>query len=217
MSAFHPVADENPLGQMNGMGAKKGRMTAGELLARLDADPAYQAMRAAKDKARAELAERREREQKPLLDDLAAIGVTVDWVGGLVQIPAPDERIYPILLDHLRRPYNPWLLEWIGRAFGIKPARSVVWDVLISLLKCHALDERAADGVMDAISEIAQPRDLPTLINLIADRSLGERRIYLVRNLMRYKRPEARDTLLRLQDDPDLTTEITARLARSRT
>lgn len=191
-------------------------VTLGEAMAQQDVDPAYQAMRAAKGNEHAERVEQRRREAKPLLDDLAAIGVVIDGVQRLLSIPRPDDRIYPILLDHLRRTYSPHLLEWIGRSFGTKSARPVVWEELVSLLKDHTLEKSAADGVMVAVSEMAQPRDLPTLIELISNRCLGQRRIFLVSNLMRSKRPEARATLVRLQDDPDLIEEIEARLHRAR-
>jgi hypothetical protein len=132
-------------------------------------------------------------------------------------MPDPGERIYPVLLDHLTRPDNPpWLLEWIGRAFGRKSARPIVWDTLVKLIKSHSLEKSAAEGVMVAISDMAQPRDLPTVIDLLTDRTLGTSRIFLVSNLMRSKKPEARAALLQHQDDPDLTKEITARLAKRR-
>ena len=191
-------------------------MTAQEAIAKCEADPTYRAMRADKDRQIAEREEQYRREVKPLLDDLATIGVVVESVPDLCCIPAPDERVFPILMEHLKRPYSAAMLEWIGRACGAKNARPIVWDTLVSMLKTHSLEERAADGVMVSISEIAQPRDLQTLIDLLSDRSLGGRRIFLVENLMRSRKPEARDTLLRLQDDPDLTKEITDRLARSR-
>ena len=198
------------------MPTKRGWITAQEYAARLAADPAYQEMRNAKDAAQAKLVEQRAREMQPLLDDLAAVGVIVDRPSRLLEMPDPGERIYPVLLDHLTRSYNPWLLEWIGRAFGCKSARPVVWDTLVNLIKSHSLEKPAVEGVMVAISDMAQPRDLPTLIDLLSDRTLGTSRIFLVSNLMRSKKPEARDALLRHKDDPDLTTEITARLAKRR-
>lgn len=178
-------------------------------------DPAYQKMREEKEAAQAKLVEQKAREMRPLLDDLAAVGVVVDRPSRLLQIPEPDERVYPILLDHLTRPYKPWLVEWIGRAFGRKSARPIVWDTLIELLRSNSLETAAVEGVVVAISEMAQPRDLPTLIDLLSDRSIGSSRIYLVRNLMRSKKPEARAALLQNQNDPDLVKEISARLDRS--
>jgi hypothetical protein len=191
-------------------------MTLEQHISELEKDDAYRSIRAANDQQLAELARVRALEQEPILAELAAAGVTVDWIGRLSELPHVDERIYPVLLEHLRKPHNPWLLEWIGRAFGRKAARLFVWDTLIGLLKTHALEERAADGVMVAISAMAQPRDLPMLIELLSDASLGSRRLFLVHNLMQSKKLEARAALLRHKDDPDLTTEITSRLARSR-
>jgi hypothetical protein len=189
-------------------------MTVGELLAQQATDAEYHAMRRAKDRELAEIAERRRREQRALLDDLAAVGVIVDWVGRLLETSSPDQRIYPVLLDHIGRPYSPWLSEWIGRALGHKAARPLVWDTLIHRLKARVLSKPAAEGVFAAISTMARPADVDTLIELLSEPQLGSGRIYLVRNLMRSKRREARAALVEHQGDPDLTKEITARLSR---
>ena len=191
-------------------------MTAKEHEAQLAADPAYQAMRRVQAERQAKLIAQQAQEMRPLLDDLAAVGVVVDRPSRLLEEPDQGERIYPVLLDHLTRPYNSWLLEWIGRAFGRKSARPVVWDNLVALIKSHSLEKAAVEGVMVAISDMAHPRDLATLIDLLSDRSIGTSRIFLVSNLMRSKKPEARAALLRNQDDPDLAKEIAARFARSR-
>ena len=204
------------MGQINWMGNKRGGMTAGELIAQQATDLEYQAMRAAKDRELATIAEERRREAKALLKDLASAGATVDWVGRLCGIPDPDDHIYPVLLHHIAKPYSPWLLHWIGRAFGRKAARPIVWNTLVDLVKTHALEEHAAEGVMGAISDMARPSDLDTLIDLLSDPSLGTGRIFLISNLMRSKKPAARAALLRQKDDPQLNVEIRARLSRSR-
>jgi N-acyl-D-aspartate/D-glutamate deacylase len=192
-------------------------MTARDYEAILAADPEYQAMREAKEAEHAKLVEQRARDVRPLLEDLAAVGVVVDRPSRLLEDPNADQAIYPVLLDHLTRPDTPtWLLEWIGRAFGRKSARAIVWDTLVDLIKSHSLEKSAVEGVMVAISDMAQPRDLATLIDLLADRSIVAGRIFLVSNLMRSKKPEARAALLRNQDDPELAKEIEARLSRSR-
>jgi len=195
---------------------RRTSITAAELFAQQANDPDYQAMRAARDRELAKIADERRREQGSLLADLERIGVAVDWVGRLLSIPVPDERIYPILLDHIGRPYSPWLLDWIGCAFGHKSARPTVWDRLILLLKSHTLEESAASGVLNAISDIARPDDLPALIHLLSDPLLGSGRSFLVGNLMRSKKQEARAALMNNRDDPDLAVEIGIRLARSR-
>ena len=198
------------------MKRRRGSIGADELLTELENDPAYVAMRRAKDAAHAEIGRKRAQEEKPLLYDLADAGVAVDSVYRLLAIADPDQRIYPVLLDHLERPYDPWLLEGIGRAFGRKSAHPIVWNTLVELLKSHRLEMAAVEGVMAAISEMAKPGDLPVLIDLLSDRSIGPARVFLVINLMRSKKPEAREALHRNQYDPDLATEIKARLARSR-
>lgn len=202
---------------------KRGSKTLEEWRAQQAADPDYQAIaphyqaiRDARERELSEIAEQRRLEQQPILKELAEAGVIVDWVGGLSAIPSLDSRVYAILLDHITKPYSPSLLEWIGRAFGHRLDRTIVWEVLINLLKDHALDNHAVEGVMAAISVIARPSDLHTLIDLLSDPLLGSNRIYLVGNLMRSKKPEARFALVRYQSDPDLTIEITDRLSRSR-
>ena len=192
-------------------------MTTQEYMAILAADPAFKAMREAREAEHAKHVEQRAQDMRPLLNDLAAVGVVVDRPSRLLEDPNPDQAIYPVLLDHLTRPDTPtWLLEWIGRAFGRKSARPIVWDTLIALIKSHSLQKSAVEGVMVAVSDMAQPRDLATLIDLLADRSIGTSRIFLVSNLMRSKKPEARAALLRNQADPELAKEIEARLSRSR-
>lgn len=80
------------------------------------------------------------------------------------------------------------------------------------MLKTGALPEKAAKGAMVALSAMARPADLEKLIELIRDSKLGDKRIFLIRNLMRSKQPKARTTLLSLRQDPDLKKEIAARL-----
>lgn len=199
------------------MANRRGGMTAGEHAALLAADAVYQEMRKVREAEHAKRVEQRAPEMQPLLDDLAAVGVAVDRPSRLLENPHPSERIYPVLLNHLTQRDTPeWLLEWIGRAFGRKSARPIVWDTLVNLIKAHSLPKSAVEGVIVAISDMAQPRDLPTLIDLLSDRLIGTSRIFLVSNLMRSKKPEARAALLRNQDDPELAKEIEARLSRSR-
>jgi hypothetical protein len=85
------------------------------------------------------------------------------------------------------------------------------------MIKTHAVDRAAATGLMFSISEMARPSDLEALIELIRDSSLGSDRVFLVSNLARSKRPQARAALLDLQEDPDLANEISARLKTSKT
>lgn len=196
---------------------KRKPITAAEHLAILSADPEWVAMRAAKD---AELAKRRAQlrvEAKPLLDDLAALGIAVESAWELNSGYANYEAAIPVLLSHLKRPYSPRISEGIARALAFKEARLTAWEPLLKILRTKSFSGRVADGVMAAISEMARPADIQTLIELMEDNSLGSQRMLLVSNLMRSKKPEARSALLRLQNDPELQKEITFRLKKSRT
>ena len=191
---------------------RKGPIAAAELLAELGADPDWLAMRAAKDR---ELVERRARlraEEQPLLDELASLGIAVESVWRLNSSFESYEAAIPVLLSHLEQPYSPRLREGIARALGSKAARPTAWAPLLAMVRSGALSGEVADGVMAAISAMAQPADLGTLIALIKNRSLGSPRLFLVGNLMRSKKPEARATLAQLEGDPDLHKEIAVRL-----
>jgi HEAT repeat protein len=133
-------------------------------------------------------------------------------VWDLVNTSTPYPQALPILLIHLQRPYDDGIREGIARALAVKGARPLAWDELVGLVQSQSLPDRVADGVMVAISAMARPADLHAIIGLIKDRSIGSRRVFLVRNLMRSKKPEARRTLLDMRDDPDLQEEIAARL-----
>ncbi|WP_162789483.1 hypothetical protein [Altererythrobacter sp. ZODW24] len=195
---------------------KRSGMKARDLIASLETDFGHQVILAAKTEELADTAFLRRQEQKRLLDDLAENGVVLESIDHLLGIAEPDERIYPVLFDHLQRQYSPWLHEWIGRAFGKKSARPIVWDELVNLIRSNLLEASAADGAMIAISAMARSSDVEALIDLISDHSLGERRIFLVSNLMRSKAPRARTALIQMRSDPELSREINARLGRSR-
>lgn len=180
-------------------------------------DPAFLEMREEKEAVRAKLVEQRAKDILPLLDDLSAVGVVFDRPSRLAEAKDLDSKIYPVLLNHLTKPHPAWLLEFIGRAFGKKSARPIVWDDLVRLVKADCLEKPAMYGVMVALSDMARPRDLPTLIELLSDQAIGRGRIFLITNLARSKKREARSALLQNRDDPELAQEIEACLARKPT
>jgi hypothetical protein len=198
------------------MPARRRPITAQEAIAQLNADPEWVAKRDARDRELAERSAALRLEERPLLDDLAAAGFSVESVWDLVNSPGTYKAALPVLLSHLTRAYSPRMREGIARALAVKDARAIAWDSLLAMLRSHQVPRPSADGIFVALSAMAQPKDVETLIELIRDPSLGGARIFLVRNLMRSKAPEARTTLLSLQTDPELCAEITARLKNSR-
>ncbi len=194
------------------MQKRRGPVTAAELAARLEADPDWVARRDARERDRAQREQQSHIEQAPLLSDLQAIGIVVNNVWNLVNTATPYPQALPILLRHLSKQYSERTLEGIARALAVKDARLIAWDHLIASLRKKLFPKEPNDAIMVAIAAMARPTDLECLIDLIKDESLGSCRIFLVRNLMRSKRQEARNVLLSLRDDPDLKREIAARL-----
>jgi len=189
-------------------------ITAAELTAELWSDPEWVAKREQRDRARKEAREQILLEQAPLIDALAQAGVSVRDVWDLVNTSNPYPRAFPVLIEHLHRPYSGVIIEGIARALAVKQAREIAWDHFLKLavVRPETWDSYTYDSVFVALSAMAKPSDLPVLISLISDRAIGPHRVFFVRNLMRSKQPEARETLLRLKDDPDLSKEISARL-----
>jgi hypothetical protein len=191
---------------------RKGPISAVEALRQLEADPEWRSRRDLKEAERAERAQQFRQEQAELLADLRLRGSEVSSVWDLVNTATPYPKALPVLLDHLLRPYSVRTLEGIARALAVKDARPLAWDVMIGLIRSRSLPKGVADGIMVALSAMARPTDLPALIEMLADRSIGSSRILLVRKLMRSKRPEARQALINNRADPDLQKEIAARL-----
>ena len=194
------------------MTTRRGPITAVEALQQLEADPEWCARRDAKEAERAERTRQLRLEQMELLRDLHATGNEVGSVWDLVNTAKPYPKAFPVLLDHLLRPYSDRTREGIARALAVKDARPIAWEVMFGLIRSRSLPKEVADAVMVAISSMARPADLSTLIETLADKSLGSSRIFLVRNLMQSKRPEARQALMHNRADPDLQKEIAARL-----
>ena len=191
-----------------------GLATVSDLIAQMNADPEWVAKRAEEQRLRAEQIERLRQEQAPLVAALAEVGIKVRSVWDLVKTSSPDPNAFPILLEHIGRPYSSKIIEGIARSLAVRSARTVAWEPMLKLARSlpDDWDEYTRDSLFVAISAMARPDDLPVLISLISDVGMGSHRLFFVRNLMRSKRAEARETLLRLKGDPDLRKEIAARL-----
>lgn len=194
------------------MNKRRGPITAAEALRQLEADPEWCVRRDAKEAEKAERTRHLTLEQMELLRDLQEAGSEVRSVWDLVNTATPYPKALPVLVDHLIRPYSDRTREGIARALAVKDARPLAWDIMVGLIQSGSLPKEVADGVMIAISAMARPADLSVLIGMLADKRIGSSRIFLVRKLMRSKRPEARQALMNSRADPDLRKEVVARL-----
>ena len=122
------------------------KITAAELMAKLNADPEFVGKRAREEEDRLE----REAEyclaEAPLVDELRAAGYRVSSAWDLVNTPDSYPTAVPILLAHLPRPYPAAVREGIARALAVREA-SCGWEVLTRLYRDEH-EVRTTDGAV---------------------------------------------------------------------
>lgn len=155
--------------------------------------------------------------EQPLLDELKRIGVKLESIWSTRHIKMMPPETFQIILKHLRSDYPNRAKEGMAAALGRREARDAVWTDLLALYRELPDDinpDRVKERVAASLSDIAHPKDLSTVIDLISDPSNGPSRVMFVRNLSRSKRVEASTTLQSLRHDKDLSAEIDAVLKR---
>jgi HEAT repeat protein len=190
------------------------KITAGEQLRRLSADPGYVAAEARRE---AQLQQRRAASrlaQRPLLEDLRAAGYAVDDVWDLVNSAVPYASAVPVLIRHLSKPYPGRVREGIARALAVRQARSV-WDELLRLYRAEG-SGRTKEGLAVAIAAAAVEDAIDDVIDLVRDPELGPSRVLLLGALNRSHDPAALRTLTEVLTDPELRKEIKFILRRRR-
>ena len=190
----------------------KKKITAAELMAKLNADPEFVAKRARKEEERLKREAEYRRAEAPLVDELRAAGYQVESAWDLVNTPGSYPKAVPILLAHLPRPYPAAVREGIARALAVREA-SCGWEVLTRLYRDEH-EVRAKDGLAVAIAAAANDELIGDVIALARDTSQGPSRLLLLGALERSADRRARAALMALGTDPDLTTEIQVILRR---
>jgi hypothetical protein len=187
----------------------KKKVTAAELIARLDADPDYVARKKERDDAIEHKAQEYARAEAPLVQELRAAGAQVSSVWDLVNAKTRYPQLVSILFAHLDRPYPDKVREGIARALAVPESRSR-WDQLVTRYLAEA--DTTATGVKWALhSAIAAAADgtvLDTLIRLACDRRHGRNRALFIDALARIDDPRARAALAELASDPDLAGDV---------
>ncbi len=164
-----------------------------------------------------ELAERvrtwREAE-RPILDDLAAIGIRVGEVSSLGKTGKLEAiEALPVLMDHLERGnYPDRVLQGIGHIMAVRESVQY-WD---RLKDCwlKAQGPEACDGVASALAACATARQLDDMIAFLAVEGAGESRIHFLGKVLRLGKENGRAVVEQYRDDPVLGREATALLAR---
>jgi hypothetical protein len=187
-------------------------MTAGELMAKLNADPAFVSRRAKQEAERQRRDSDLGRAEEPLVADLRAAGYEVESVWDLVNGPDPYLTAVPLLLDHLPRPYPGPVREGIARALALPEAKSA-WNLLTRMFR-EEQDKRARDGLAVAIAAASDDEVIRDVIAFARDRRYGPSRLLLLSALERSSDSRARATLMELGTDPELKKEIRVILRR---
>lgn len=165
-----------------------------------------------------------DRAERPLIKDLRRAGIDVKDVYDLVNTNNQYDQAIPVLLDHSTRDYPDVIREGIYRSLCARFARDIAWGQVFRAYLAEPNKSQIAgpgevgtpsgpkEGMAIALSGMAAPADLPTLVELITDPKNGPSRIFFIANLVRSRSPLAFDTLASLSNDPELKTEIAIRL-----
>ena len=169
------------------------RITAGELMAKLNADPQFVAAREREDAERQQRKASHRIAEAPLVEELRAAGFDVESAWDLVNTPGSYPTAVPILLAHLPRPYPPPVREGIARALAVPETKAAGWTLVTRMFQEEPA-ERAKDGLAVAISASADDDVIDDVIALARDRRNGPSRLLLLRALERSTVPRARAT-----------------------
>ena len=191
----------------------KKKITAAELMAKLNADPEFVAKRAREEEARLKREAEYRLAEAPLVDELRAAGFQVQSAWDLVNTPGSYPKAVPILPAHLPRPYPAAVREGIARALAVRETKAPGWNVLTSLYVDEP-EDRVRSGLAAAIAAASDDEVIGDVIALARDARHGSSRLLLLSALERSADPRARAALMDLGTDPDLTKEIQVILRR---
>ena len=169
---------------MTRSGKKRGAISATEFMAELQQDQDYQKRKAAHDaEQKARVAVFRTAEQ-PIVDDLRRVGFEIKSVWDLVDTDDPYPMALPVLLEHLERGgYPDRVLESLARALAVKPSM-IYWSRLRErYLRAAGPGEKT--GLAAALAASATSENLPQLVDLLNETSLGGSRILLLSAILR--------------------------------
>jgi hypothetical protein len=194
----------------------KKKLTAAELMAKLNADPEFVARRQRKEAKLQKLVDELRQALAPLVQELRAAGCNITSTSELTSKPYPKSAPYPnalpILLAHLQRPYVAKAREIIAYALAV-PEAKFAWGTLTRLYR-EEQEAGPKDALAVAIAAAADNEVIEDVIALARDTRNGPSRLLLLSALERSPDPRATATLMDLETDPELTKEIQVILRR---
>jgi hypothetical protein len=202
---------------MTESGNGTGSVTAAEAEAimhrKLASDPEYRArvekVDAALELKAAELAAA----ERPILLELAGVGIEVRSVWDLVNTSTPYPDALPILMRHLQAGrYPDRVMESLARALAVKPA--VRWWGELAALYRSASRPGEIEGLAVALAATATKAQLDDLIELVQLADKGEIRILFLRPIKRLGRERGIQVLETFRSDAVLGGQAQALLRR---
>jgi len=194
------------------VGAKTATEVMAELERRKREDPAYRAELERVEQERAERARQLRIAERPVVNDLKAIGLELDSVWQLYKIPNSRPKAVPVLPKHLALDYPDRVLEGIGQGL-YDPSARTHWDERRHMMLSTDRDA-VRDRVAAALSNCARREHYDDLIDFVRDERLGECRVYFLRPINRIGNRigagKGRAVIESLADDPALGREATA-------
>lgn len=174
-------------------------------------------------------AERIDRALEPLAAQLLRAGVRLNSSRAIRLLHEEDYPIgLPIILDHLRMPYDDLPRSVIAGAlcYTKNVHTRAIWPEIADLYSdapnrakpfnddaMTLRDSSVKLTLANALLRLYEPKRLAALVELVRDKSNGETRVILLEPLLRVKtrRKGMLDILLDLKADPELATELSAR------
>ncbi|WP_374969302.1 HEAT repeat domain-containing protein [Terrabacter sp. BE26] len=153
--------------------------------------------------------EQQARESRPLLDDLEPLGYSEqDWELGT----APSPAVAAMLIEHLDRPHPEHVHSWSARILG-QLRTGEVWDALARALDRTRPEQRSLqESLTSSLAQIATRENLPLVRAYLADKRIGESRMFFYGTLNRLRAPDRWEIIEAGLADPQLRKEAGYRL-----
>ncbi len=145
-------------------------------------------------------------DQRPILQDLEDVALSVDSVWDFVHTRDSYPEAIPVLLLHLHQDHLPEVKEGIARALTVREARGKIVEELLAEFRRSPTDtsrQRSAKwAIGNALAYVATEKYVNDILALLRNTSHGDARGMLPRALARFKDPHLDGVLLEATHDP---------------
>jgi RNAse (barnase) inhibitor barstar len=195
----------------------KTKITAAELMERLQKDKEYTGIMKEKEEKLKDFQELLNNDEQPIIKDIEKVGIKINSVWDLVNTSKPYPVAIPFLIKHLKKNYHQRTKAGIARALAVPEARESAWEVLLDEYDKAISDEEIEDpkkrgykdGLAAAISFLADKNRIDIIFELVRDKRHGKSRVFFVEKLFKLRGEyEVMQIVLKIKDDKDLSTAI---------